>query len=529
MQDRSGEVLDGRYALVRLIGEGGMGQVYEGRHLVTGRRVAVKFLLDTLSGNAEAVGRFYREARAATAIGSDNICQVLDMRPPEQGQPYLVLEYLDGEPLADRLAREACLTIPDALDIMVQVLEALQAAHNAGIVHRDIKPENIFLITRRGRRPAVKLLDFGISKFTESGRENLSLTRTGSVLGTPYYMSPEQARGDRSIGPLSDIYSTGVILYEALTGAVPFDAEAFSALVVKIVSASPEHPSDRRADLPRGLGDIVLKGFAREEGGRFQSAAEFAQALRQVALAHEILVPFDEPTPTSQVARIAVPSQPGVSRQTGTPMVWEQQEPPKSRRGLIGALIGAAVVVVVVGLVTGLVVLPSIARREAPRVAVVGPGPGPAKLPTTPAPVDVPVPVDNPLAKVSADAGVVRDGAAARDGGAVTPASTPGQMRLRLSAEPSTAQVFLDGRPLDGNPVELDLPADGASHTFRATAHGYRDGERVFTATGDANLQIALKRRAVEPPPVRPPPPVKTKRPPPRDPGEGPIADPWAR
>ncbi len=509
MLDRTGEVLDGRYTLVRLIGEGGMGQVYEGRHLVTGRKVAVKFLLEELAQNAEAVGRFYREARAATAIGSEHICQVLDMRPPEQGPPYLVMEYLEGETLADRLAREACLSIPASLEVVLQACDALQAAHDAGIVHRDIKPENIFLVPREGRPPLVKLLDFGISKFQKRTDDNLSLTRTGTVLGTPYYMSPEQARGDRAIGPLSDLYSLGVIFYECVAGEVPFDAEAFSALVVKIVSATPEHPSDIRTDLPRDLGDVVLRAFAREEDDRFQSAAELAAAIRswaggnQVTLATVLVGSQASFAPRSSSAQ-------GVSRQTGTPMVWEQEPAgPGRRTGLVVAVI-VGVLLVGAG-VGGAIWLLARGRTTTVPVVVVQP------------PLPQPAPPPPPL---GGDAG----GSADADS-----AAAPSRARVRLVATPPEARLTLDGDGLEGNPAEVELVADGSRHVLAASAEGFRPGEVVFLATADTEevtLDLDRRRRGGgvtkrPPPPVEPPP--ATKRPP-RPPSGGVpgVVDPWA-
>ena len=326
--DRSGEVLDGRYRLDKLLGEGGIGQVYVGAHVITGRKVAVKFLHDAVSDNAEIVGRFYREARAATAIGSKHICEVLDMRPPEQGQPFLVMEYLEGEDLRVRLQREMRIEPAEAVEIFHQILDGLAAAHDAAIVHRDIKPENIFLLDESAKpstakkadnSPLVKILDFGVSKYHAG--EDSELTVAGAILGSPHYMSPEQAGGDIELGPPADIYSVGVMLHEVLTGEVPFDAPSFSALVIKIATEAPPHAADVRPGLPRELGDIALKAMARAAGDRYATAREMRAALANVSFeddGYERDVP-----PTLVPTRGKSASQGGMGQGTPEPSMQE--------------------------------------------------------------------------------------------------------------------------------------------------------------------------------------------------------------
>ena len=310
MEDLSGTVLDDRYRLEELLGEGGMGQVYKGRHDITGRKVAIKILLREYDNNAEVVERFYREAKAATAVGNEHICEVLDMRPPQMGAPYLVMEYLEGETLKDRIRRGGPIPAQEAVAIFSQILEGLAAAHDARIIHRDMKPENVFLLPRLDDFPLVKLLDFGISKFSD-GSEDHALTQAGTILGSPYYMSPEQANGETAVGPLSDIYSVGVMLHESLTGAVPFDAPTFSALVIKIVTYPPPHASDINPTVPRELGDVVLRAMARHSTDRFRSSREMGAALVNLALA-----PYESsrdipstliPASKSRAAQVPVP------------------------------------------------------------------------------------------------------------------------------------------------------------------------------------------------------------------------------
>jgi eukaryotic-like serine/threonine-protein kinase len=276
--DRSGEILDSRYRLIRQIGHGGVGTVYEGMHMVTGRRVAVKLLLPSALSDPRCVVRFYREARAATAIHSERICEVLDMRPLGQGEPFLVMEYLDGEPLSKLLARES-LQVSAATGIARQVLVGLAAAHEAGIIHRDIKPGNIFLVQASGDRLEVKLVDFGVSKSATDGIGSRKLTERGMSVGTPRYMSPEQARGEAGLGPKTDIFAVGVVLYESLTGKRPFDGSRFHEIVAKLMRGSPVPPRSIRPSLPVELEEIVLKALALDPAERFDTAWEMAAAL----------------------------------------------------------------------------------------------------------------------------------------------------------------------------------------------------------------------------------------------------------
>lgn len=276
--DRSGELLDSRYLLIRLVGQGGMGAVYEGLHVVTGRQVAVKLLLPGALDAPRCVARFYREARAATAIRSKRICEVLDMSPLGRGEPFLVLEYLDGEPLS-HLLDEDVLEVPEATSIATQVLEGLAAAHEEGIVHRDIKPGNIFLVDLGGDQPEVKLVDFGISKSMGNRLGSRKLTERGISLGTIWYMSPEQARGDPKVGPKTDIFSVGVVLYEALTGKRPFEGARFHEVLASLLRGSPLRPRLIRPDLPAELDEILLKALARNPAKRYESAREMAAAL----------------------------------------------------------------------------------------------------------------------------------------------------------------------------------------------------------------------------------------------------------
>jgi serine/threonine-protein kinase len=234
----TGKLLDERYELLKVIGEGGMGVVYEGRHIALGRKVAVKILGDEFSAVDQATQRFMQEAQIAGSLGHPNICEVTDVGTTEEGLPYMVMQYLEGRTLSELITEsEAGIYAERALDIIVQMLSALQVAHEAGILHRDLKPENIFLTQMGDRRDFVKILDFGISKVVGAKSQDLQrLTATGMVLGTPYYMAPEQAAGEKALDARVDIYAVGVLLFELLVGHPPYEAESYNELIVKIVN-----------------------------------------------------------------------------------------------------------------------------------------------------------------------------------------------------------------------------------------------------------------------------------------------------
>jgi serine/threonine-protein kinase len=294
----AGHVIDGKYRLVRLIGTGGMGSVYEGENLLIRRRVAIKILHAGATGNSDAIRRFEREAQAAGEIGNDHILEVLDLGSLPDGDRYMVMEYLDGETLAARIERHGKLTPGQIAPVARQFLTALASAHAAGIIHRDLKPENIFILrSKAGRADFVKLIDFGISKFSRPFNEGEHrMTRADAVLGTPCYMSPEQARGARETDVRSDIYSCGVILYESVTGRLPFEGESFNDLMFKIALSDAPSPLTFVPALDPDFAWLISRAIAREPENRFASAQEFAEALddwmRKNALTDTLSLPM---------------------------------------------------------------------------------------------------------------------------------------------------------------------------------------------------------------------------------------------
>jgi serine/threonine protein kinase len=275
-----GDVLDGKYRVVRVVGEGGMGTVYEGEYARIRRRVAIKVLRP--SANAEEiVTRFEREAQAAGRIGNEHILEVFDLGTLPSGAPYMVTEFLDGTTLAQRIEKQGPLSTEAVSLIAQQVLVALDAAHGAGIVHRDLKPDNIFIVHQKGGlKDFVKLIDFGISKFENSAEPgSLKVTRLGSLLGTPTYMSPEIARGTAEADARTDIYGLGVIMYEAITRRLPFDGTNLNDLLFKIVEGQAPELHTLVADLDPEFAAMIMRAMAKNPAERFASANEFLSVL----------------------------------------------------------------------------------------------------------------------------------------------------------------------------------------------------------------------------------------------------------
>jgi serine/threonine-protein kinase len=276
-----GQVI-GRYRLIKLLGAGGMGEVYVGDHVSITKKVAVKLLHPEISTNREAVIRFEQEAKSASSIGHDNIVRIDDFDRTADGRVYLCMEFLQGESLSEAMAARGGIDPMRALVVMIQVCNGLGAAHAKGIIHRDMKPENVFLVRRSDGGEVAKILDFGIAK-VKGTDNNDSLTKTGTVFGTPHYMSPEQALGQK-LDHRADIYSVGVMLFEIFTGQVPFKAESFMGILSQHITKPAPRPSSMAAGrtIPKPIEDIILKAMAKEADGRFSTMSELGTALKAV-------------------------------------------------------------------------------------------------------------------------------------------------------------------------------------------------------------------------------------------------------
>jgi serine/threonine protein kinase len=276
--ERIGEVFAGKYRIVRLLGEGGMGRVYEAEHTSVGRRFAVKLLRRHLAANEQALARFRREARAAGALENEHIAAVLDFDTAPDGAPFLVMEYLEGRSLGQLLADEGPLPVSRAANALLQVCRGLEAAHAAGILHRDLKPDNLFVTRRADGSEHVKILDFGIAKLLGE-RTDAAPIQTGAAIGTPFYMAPEQVRGDAPLDERVDIYALGVIFYELLSGQKPHPGDSANTVLAHVLTQSPLRLDTLRPGLPRGVVELVHRALAFEPRDRPASVRALAREI----------------------------------------------------------------------------------------------------------------------------------------------------------------------------------------------------------------------------------------------------------
>jgi len=278
---REGQILAGKYRVEKVLGVGGMGVVVAAQHVQLEEKVAIKFLLPTMLRNQEVVGRFAREARAAVRIKSEHVARVTDVGTLENGAPYMVMEFLEGGDLAAWIQRVGPLPIEQAVDFTLQACVGVASAHGIGIVHRDLKPANLFCLRGNDGQFVIKVLDFGISKVTNLSASDAggSMTHTTSVMGSPFYMSPEQMQSAKDVDTRTDIWALGVVLYELLTGTTPFAGESFTDVTIKVATASFAPVRTFRPDAPAGLEAVLLKCLEKDKTRRYGNVAELALAL----------------------------------------------------------------------------------------------------------------------------------------------------------------------------------------------------------------------------------------------------------
>jgi serine/threonine protein kinase len=271
-------VLSERYRILKKLGEGGMGVVYLAEHVVIEKKIALKVLFPDLTRRSDLVQRFLQEAKSASRIGHENVIDITDFGQSPEGYVFIAMEYLVGQDLGQLLKASGPLPWPRAQPIVLQIVKALRAAHERGIVHRDMKPENVFVSPRDDGREFVKVLDFGIAKVLGLDEEAPRLTRTGMIFGTPEYMSPEQAQG-QPVDHRVDIYAVGCILYHMLTGEVPFKAESFMGILSKHMVEAPIAPSTRNPAVEPQVEALINRAMEKDPTRRFQTMGEFADAL----------------------------------------------------------------------------------------------------------------------------------------------------------------------------------------------------------------------------------------------------------
>jgi len=344
----NGRIIAETYKIIRQIGAGGMGSIFEAEHMRMGRKFALKLLDPAFAENEEVFQRFKREAEIAGQLGHPNIVDVVDFDRTEEGVPYIVMEKLEGEDLADWIANRGAFTFQTAYHVIAEIVDALEAAHAAGIVHRDLKPQNIFLCRHGRRNDFVKLLDFGISKMKQSGS---IVTRTNAVMGTPYYMSPEQAEGkNKEIDTRTDIFALGAIIYEMLTGRLAFYAPSVPTAMFKVCYEEPEPITNVVLNLPEGLPDVLAKALAKNKNDRYASARALGDDMERIfegqkatfdaGVAHKVLTDPDVGNPYTQ---------PGTLSGSASQVLDASTMPPPPRSNAMPILLAIVGIVAIVG------------------------------------------------------------------------------------------------------------------------------------------------------------------------------------
>ena len=278
-----GEILANKYRVERILGVGGMGVVVQATHVHLDERVALKFMLPEAMANAEVAGRFLREARMAVKLKSEHVAKVMDVGTLESGSPYIVMEYLEGTDLNQLLERHGPLPFADVAEYVIQACDAIAEAHSLGIVHRDLKPANLFLTHRADGAPLVKVLDFGISKANQLGDAGGGMTKTAAMMGSPYFMSPEQMRSAKDVDARSDVWSVGVIIYQLLTARLPFESDTLGGIMAAVFTEDPRMLSTYRPDVPHAFEAIVRRCLQRDPSARAQNVGEIAMTLAPYA------------------------------------------------------------------------------------------------------------------------------------------------------------------------------------------------------------------------------------------------------
>ncbi len=473
-----------------------MGAVFEVRHRLINRRFAVKLLHAEYATDEDVVERFKREATTTAAIGHANIVEITDMGVSDTGELYIVMEFLDGRDLFGVLEECSVMETEKACHMILQVLSALSAAHERGIVHRDLKPGNIFIIDRKGE-DFVKLVDFGISKVRAS-EDNVQkgLTRTGQLLGTPSYMSPEQARGESNITSGTDVYSMGVILFEALTGARPFEADGYVNLLMKILTEENPDPLSINPDLDPDLAAIILKAMAKDPADRYENATEFMRAILPYSPNTPEIIGLDVTQLYDKAADVGPAGiktkTPGPGRLMTTPLELSDTRDGQPRAGGKKSLAVGISVVAALAAIGALAFWFNGRGGDEIHAAPVSLEPAPIAVPEThvaPAPATstetpVEIPITNEVPTKSPQNGAS--------------SAKKKKIKLRIGVSPPGAEIFLDGRSICVGSTDLVLPADGDEHVIEVTASNHVAEKKKISLKDNKTLVFKLKRLQAE-------------------------------
>jgi serine/threonine protein kinase len=517
VQIQEGQVF-GNFQVLSRLGSGGMGSVYLAENLAIGKRVALKVIHPDLARNGEVVKRFFNEARAVNRIGNEHIVEVHDHGQTPNGEYFFIMEYIQGRTLGEIIGEQGALPVPRALHVSAQLADALDAAHAVSIIHRDLKPDNVMLTTRLGDPDFIKVLDFGLAKMLAESTE-VNLTAQGVVLGTPHYMAPEVCESLKAIDHRADIYSLGVLIFQMMTGRLPFDAASMGGVLIKHVTELPPAPRGINPAIPPSVEQIILRCLAKPPEARFQSM----EALRLALLDPEGYLAGGPPVmPSASPSRFAgaVPaelpdtqiSMPPVMPNNLSPhMQWPMA--PVNRTMHIGATTG----------------IQEAMRRRWPVIAVVLAVAGLSGAAVVLALTDEPTAVAPVI--LSLDSGVAAlppdgddAGARASQARAVDAAAT---VTVRLTTRPAGAQVFDENDALLGaTPTAITLPRDGREHVLVFRHPRAEARRKTVVANGDAEFELELTPLDDRAPEATPDTPAPGKMAPPKAP---PTSEPTTR
>ena len=487
--DLSGQVVAERYRVIRRLGEGGMGVVYQAIDERLEKAVAIKVLKEDFSKRQDVVARFTQEAKSAARIKHENVLDVTDYGKTRDGRYYIAMELLVGTDLADVLQRGEEVTVERAVEIGVQICRALAAAHALGVVHRDMKPENVFLLRTSDGRENVKIVDFGIAQMKDPAGENTrKLTRTGMIFGTPEYMSPEQASGKQTDNRV-DVYATGVILYEMFAGRVPFQGDTFMGVLTQHMFEPP--PSivevNPATTISAPMAAVIQKALSKDPNQRYASMTEFSDDLMRV---RQGLMPLAAGEVATPLLRGATPA-PAAVRTEGVVPVGTREMSAVPRRS--SAPLVAAALLFVVGAVALVYALQTAPASHPPLV----PTPTPVRAPvvvTTPTPTPTPAPTPAPVPVPAVH---------------VPPPAVPARVSLEVVTSPAGARVQIEAASGSGAPVECTTPcreevASGVPLRITAT-RGQRRGMVLVTPTASTgSITVALEGGRGQRPPTAP-------------------------